>query len=445
MLRKLFIWGNVLLLVVFVAAMVQDLAGPYFPKRWANTQLKYRKMQADAEADEAARKTIEKRPVEIKQILVKPLELVDRCTSCHQGMDSLATPTLQNTFTENPFKSHPGDFLKNHPPEKFGCVSCHGGQGLATTFNGAGHTPKDEAQKAEWHKKHSWEPAEHWDRPMLAPPYIQASCAKCHGNHATLSGAEVVSKGKELMAKHGCFGCHQWKGFGGPISVDLAEETANKPLGRIDFSHAGLNKEDRTLLNWIRLHFVMDPWKLTPGDPEAKHNREPIAPSGMVNYTEPSLAHPNAGPELSEDDATALTAYILSAQEQKMPHNYYVPGPKDPKFTDLRFNSRREAGKWVFDRYGCAGCHGLNAKGGRKNFNYQGDGYIPTLVKTVGNFTRDELREKIEKGVPVVAKEKMEGPTPPLFMPAWKDRISHEEIEVLMDYLFSIAEKVEEF
>jgi len=56
--------------------------------------------------------------------------------------------------------------------------------------------------------------------------------------------------------KHGCLGCHQWHSEGGPDHVDLAEETANKPLSRIDFSHTGLAPEDRTLLNWIRLHFV---------------------------------------------------------------------------------------------------------------------------------------------------------------------------------------------
>ena len=30
-------------------------------------------------------------------------------------------------------------------------------------------------------------------------------------------------------------------------------------------------------------------------------------------------------------------------------------------------------------------------------------------------------------------------------MPAWKDKISPPEMEALMDYLFSIAEKQEEF
>jgi mono/diheme cytochrome c family protein len=280
---------------------------------------------------------------------------------------------------------------------------------------------------------------------MLAPPYLQASCAKCHGNFESLPGTEVVAKGKELMSQHGCMGCHQWRGFGGPISVDLAEETASKPIGRIDFSHTGLKEEDMDLLHWIRLHFVKDPWELNPGDPEAKFNSEPIAPSGMVNFTEPSAAYPDKGPELSEDDATALTTYILSAHSEKIPYNYYIPGHPDAKFADMHFSSRKEAGKWVFDRYGCAGCHGLNGKGGRQNFNYQGDGHEPTLTKVIGNYTREELHKKLQMGVQVVNKENPKGPTPPLYMPAWKDRISPDEMDALMDYLFSIAEKQEEF
>jgi hypothetical protein len=445
MYRKLFIWGNVILFILMIAAMAIDMAGPYLPNGWAWTQRQYRAMQAAAETNPEAKASILSRPIEIKQIQANDLGQIDRCTSCHQGMDSIATPTLVNSFAENPFRSHPGDFLKNHPPEKFGCVICHGGQGIATTFLGAAHTPKNEAQKAEWRKKYGWVPTEHFERPMLAPPYIQASCAKCHGNFESLAGTEVVTKGKQLMATHGCLGCHQWKEFGGPISVDLAEETASKPIGRIDFSHTGLDKENMNLLNWIRLHFIKDPWALTPGDPEAKFNSEPIAPSGMQNYTLPSAAFPDKGPELTADDATALTTYILSARTEKLPYNYYVSGPKEPKFSDLHFSSRKEAGKWVFDRYGCAGCHGLNAKGGRRNFNYQGGGMEPVLAKTVGTYTRDELRKKLQYGVPVVAKDDPKGATPPLYMPAWKDRMSSDEMEALMDYLFSIAEKQEEF
>ena len=442
MYKKIFLWGNVALFVLLLAAIAKDTFRPWMPY-----QQKYREMQVAAETAPEAKAIIAARPIEIKQTILTDLGQVDRCLTCHQGMDPIATPSLINDFKENPYKSHPGDFLKNHAPDKFGCVICHGGQGLSTTFIGAGHTPKDDAQKAEWKKKYGWEPAEHWEHPMLTSPYIQASCVKCHGNFESLPGEEGVTQGKQLLEAHGCIGCHQWHGDGGPISVDLAEETANKPLTRIDFSHSDLDAEDRTLLNWIRLHFLMDPKKLNPGDPHAEVNAEPIAPSGMQDFTQPSAAHPDDGSELKPEDATALTTYILSAQSAVIPHAYYVESKsKVETFEDIRTSRGRiAAGKWVYQKYGCAACHGLDAKGGRFNYNYQGGGAEPVLVKTIPNYTRDELRKKIQQGVAVVAKEDPNGPTPPLYMPAWKDKIKGDELEALMDYLFSIGQKQEEF
>src|SRR5262249_22124179 len=156
MLRKLFLWGNILLFLLLIAAIVKDQWRPWMPY-----QRHYRRMQAEQETGDV-RKSIENRPMEIRQILATDLGQVDRCVTCHQGMDPILTPSLENNFTENPYKSHPGDFLKTHPPEKFGCTICHAGQGIATDFVGAGHQPKDEAQRAEWKKKYDWEPAEHW-------------------------------------------------------------------------------------------------------------------------------------------------------------------------------------------------------------------------------------------------------------------------------------------
>ncbi len=429
MYRKIFLWGNIALFVVIVLAIGSDTFRPWMPY-----QRKYRAMQIEAETAPEAKQIIAARPIQIKQTMLPDLGEVDRCMTCHQGMDPLATPSLTNSFKENPFKSHPGDFLTNHPPDKFGCVVCHRGQGLATTFIGAAHSPKNEEQKKEWKKHHDWEPAEHWHHPMLNAPFIQASCVKCHDNFESIQGLEVAAKGKQLLSTHGCMGCHQWRGEGGPISVDLAEETANKPLSRIDFSHTGLDPEDQTLLNWVRLHFVKDTWELVPGDPKGKYNAEPIAPSGMPDYRE----------ELSTDDATALTTFILSGRTSKYPHNYHVSGPSAQTFQTMKFRSRIQAGKWVFDKYGCAGCHGLNGVGGRRNYNYTG-GFNPSLIKTVGTYTRDELRKKIKEGVAVVGKEDPEGPTPPLYMPPWEDKIKGEEMEALLDYLFSIAEKTEDW
>src|SRR5262249_23514268 len=151
------------------------------------------------------------------------------------------------------------------------------------------------------------------------------------------------------------------------------------------------------------------------------------------DYTQPSAAYPNDGPELKEPDADALTTYILSQQTANIPHAFYIEGPKEPTFESIRGRGRIAAGKWVYDKYGCAACHGLNAKGGRFNYNYQGGGAEPVLAKTVPNYTRDELRKKIQQGVAVVSKDDPNGPTPPLYMPAWKDKIKGDEMEALLD------------
>jgi cytochrome c2 len=58
-------------------------------------------------------------------------EQVDRCTTCHMGADSAnytdATISLQ--FRTHPFRS---TLFTTHPIEKFGCTSCHQGEGRAT-------------------------------------------------------------------------------------------------------------------------------------------------------------------------------------------------------------------------------------------------------------------------------------------------------------------------
>src|SRR3989338_7790133 len=159
--KKVFFWGTVVLFVLLILAIAKDTFRPWMPYQRA-----YRRMQAAAEAAPEARRIILGRPIQIKQTILTDLGEVDRCITCHQGMDPIATPTLANAFTDNPHKAHPSDFLKNHPPETFGCVTCHRGQGLSTTFIDAGHTPRDEAQKAAWKKKHGWEPADHWEYPM---------------------------------------------------------------------------------------------------------------------------------------------------------------------------------------------------------------------------------------------------------------------------------------
>ena len=433
--KKLFVWGNVALVVLLVLSVIRDQSGEWkkYQKTYYQLEAKELETKLAATTDETEKESLKKQirakehaGLEIKQFIVKDLGRIDRCVTCHVGMDPLFNPTLTNNFTEQPYKAHPGDFLKTHSPTKYGCTVCHQGQGLATTVKDA----------------HGF--VEAWEKPMLGHPFIQASCAKCHQNFESLPGAEVAAAGRGLFVKNGCYGCHAVKGWGGVISEDLGE-VADKPLARIDpaaFAANGLPRERWSAQSWITLHLTKDPMSFVPGDPEG-HMSAPISPSGMPPFYL----------ELKEDEAKAITTYLLSltAEKESLPHKFFVDVPVKP---EPAFKSATEHGKFVFQKFGCAGCHGVEAKAGRRNFNALGpnqtkmeDGREPTLPDTVGTFTRDELRAKIQNGVPSVSinKFKTDGPTPPLYMPSWKEKIKGQELEDLISYLLSIAKKTEEW
>jgi mono/diheme cytochrome c family protein len=424
-LRHFFLLGNILLFVLMIAAIIKDsrhewegYQKKYYELAIAETQDKLAAAKTDAEKDQVAKelKFWKSQHVEIKQILVPKLDRVDRCITCHVGMDPLTNPTGTNDFKEQPFAAPADEVHRLHPAEKFGCAVCHGGQGLATTVAAA-------------HGE-----VEHWEKPLLRGVYVQSSCEKCHTNVEDLKingkpAAPAIIQAKGIIKENGCIGCHQIRGWGGPISVDWSSETADKPLVRIDFTHTGLPKDQWTLRNWIKLHLIKDPATLVPGDPKAEFNAEPISPSGMPYFA------------MNDSDADAVTAYILSLTTEEIPKEYYVYAPNAP---EPQFSSPEAHGKFVFFKYGCAACHGPDARGGRKNYNYQND-VEPNLRKVVSTYTPDELKKKIQNGVQVVGKKDPKGPTPPLYMPAWKDKIKGKELDDLVAYLFSIADKQEQW
>ncbi len=437
-LRNLFFIGNFLALGLFVVVLAQDHFRewkPYQAEYWSKEQdrIKQAMQSGNAESAEALKAELaaaKSHSREIKQILATDFSRVDRCTTCHQGYDSLLNPALSNEFKEHPYAAPKNEIHAKHPFEKYGCTVCHEGQGLATTFKDVGHMPKDENQKAEWKKKYHWETVEFWEQPMKAGPLIYASCSKCHEAHPNVPGMDIVKKGKQVFFENGCIGCHTLHGEGGPISTDLAEETASKPLAQVDFGpaiSAGLvDRKERTLENWIRLHFATAPSVLVPGDPHG-HYGDPIPPSGMPYFG------------FSQEEGEALVAYLTSLKIEKVPYTYRVfsPKPAEPVFA-----SPGQHGRYVFQKYGCVSCHGKNGDKPVANYNAVG-GQVSNLVKVVGTYTREELAKKIQEGVPIVAKDDPHGPTPPLYMPTWKEKIKGKELENLVTYLLSIAEKQE--
>ncbi|MBI3653942.1 MAG: c-type cytochrome [Acidobacteria bacterium] len=133
----------------------------------------------------------------IKQIHVAEGNLVDRCESCHLGIREPLTITKANMKGEAAFVSHPDkELMTIHDPERFGCSTCHGGNGRATVSVEKGHGRY-----------------EHWLWPMYYKENVQAGCNQCHNRDRVTQGATVLNEGKNLFNIRGCTGCHRYEGY----------------------------------------------------------------------------------------------------------------------------------------------------------------------------------------------------------------------------------------
>lgn len=126
----------------------------------------------------------------IRQFWLEDIDRVDRCTTCHLGADD-------PDFAEapQPFTSHSGNWLQTHRLDRFGCTTCHDGQGESTTFVDAGHAP-----------------IPHWPRPMRTPEVMEANCGACHRERRP-PNAFWLERGRQLIAESNCISCHDIPGF----------------------------------------------------------------------------------------------------------------------------------------------------------------------------------------------------------------------------------------
>lgn len=133
----------------------------------------------------------------IRQINVAGGQVVDRCESCHLGVREPLTLTADKMGDEKAFVSHPSrDLLTIHDPEKFGCSTCHGGNGRGTTSVEKGHGRY-----------------KHWLWPLYYKENVQAGCNQCHNADRVTRMADTLNRGKDLYYQKGCVGCHRYEGF----------------------------------------------------------------------------------------------------------------------------------------------------------------------------------------------------------------------------------------
>src|SRR5438132_6138973 len=151
-------------------------------------------------------------PTQVRTLDLTPAEINQYCA--HPRLDLFVSPNSP------------------HPAEKFGCSSCHGGQGSATDFGLAAHTPNTSEQQKDWSEHEDWERSHFWDYPMLSRRFLESTCLKCHHQVTDLirngnkQEAPKLIKGYNLVRESGCFGCHEIYGMksGREIGPDLRLE-----------------------------------------------------------------------------------------------------------------------------------------------------------------------------------------------------------------------------
>ena len=205
---------------------------------------------------ESMEKLKSQRPsLQIYQVHLEDINEADRCMSCHMGINR-----KESVSEGQPYASHSRRdvYLGNHPPEQFGCVLCHEGQGRATISPEKAHGE-----------------VEYWLKPLHRGKIAQSSCVKCHDKGEELVGGEDIAKGIALFEGLGCFGCHETKGFG---------KDRNSMIGP-DLTEIGSKVNPGWLLEWLR---------------NPKHFR-------------PSTRMPDF--RLEEEDAMAITSYLWQNSE----------------------------------------------------------------------------------------------------------------------------------
>ena len=130
---------------------------------------------------------------------------------------------------EHPYATHPRldlfvGSLSPHTKAKFACTVCHDGQGSATDFKWASHTPDSSADRKRWSEEYGWFDNHHWIYPMQSKRFVESGCLKCHhdvtelrpSERFTQAPAPKVTRGYDLFTKYGCYGCHEVNGYDGP-------------------------------------------------------------------------------------------------------------------------------------------------------------------------------------------------------------------------------------
>ncbi len=268
---------KIILLVSSLASIVILYLSAYeenFGGSWRRHQAAYRERAIATATDDRMREVAKSIEIGHRQIFLPALGEIDRCTTCHIGIDD---PAMADA--PQPIRAHPGPYLQHHSINEFGCTVCHQGQGRMTKLAAAhGHVA-------------------HWHAPLLPPEHVTTECGRCH-TKLPYADEKIVREGRRVFRNSGCVDCHQLEDIGHDVDGDL--------------THRGLGLVGR---EW---------WK------------------GHPDFAADSDTNRPAWEQLRESDRDLLQQFLLTRHGA----------------TELAH------GQWLYDRFGCGGCHKIGDYGG---------------------------------------------------------------------------------
>ena len=273
------------------ALLLLSVTGVVYAKYYRPEWRKYQSGFKDLVTQRLGPDKAAKLPTGLQQVWIKDLNRTDRCVTCHQGVEWSGFDDAPE-----PYRSHPKEILAKHPISKYGCTSCHGGQGFATDARDAHATMID-----------------FWEEPVLASQLsktyaiedpkalIQINCNVCHRHDTETAGADYINAAKQWTKDIGCDTCHRIEGQGKVVGPDLTY-IGDQPGEHFDFSHITGAK---TAFGWHVEHFM---------------NPEGVSPETKM----PNL-------NLDKKDAQGLAMLVMSWKRVNLPMAYmHMPQKTEP-------------------------------------------------------------------------------------------------------------------
>lgn len=341
---RLFRWALLVSSLVTLLLLVGAAVRENYLSQWQFVQRAYREILQQKATDERGRELLANYRLGLRQVSVPALGAVDRCVTCHVGIDD---PRM--TDVRQPFRVHPGDVLLHHPVDRFGCTVCHHGQGAATNFRDA---------KAE---------DAYWDYPLLTAELTQSSCLACHdAKELPAEQVPLLLEGMRLYETKSCGSCHQLGGRGG-IRGPALDNVGAKTRHQLTMANL---QPPYTPWHWHQAHF-REPASVVPG-------------SEMKN------------PTVTEREALALTVYMLALWNRDVPESYLAPDKIAQKFHKL--HPQPQPAEELYQQY-CFACHG---DGRYSRWDKIFNRFIPAIrgPSLAATATQEYLETNIAKGRP---------------------------------------------